>query len=171
MKKIIETSAIKKAGGFIGEFKKFISRGNVMDMAVGVIVGGAFTAIVNSLVSDILMPFIGMILAGVNFNNLGFTIPYGNKPYINLGGFLQAIITFLLTAMCVFILIKVLNSFNKKKEEPKPAEPVISDDVKLLTEIRDLLKNGNVEDAEKLSNETDKKAEDDKDFAAKATIS
>lgn len=140
--KLKDAKTLKKAGGFIGEFKTFISRGNVVDMAVGVIVGGAFTAIVNSLVNDMLMPFIGMILAGVNFSNLGFTIPWGNNPYINVGGFIQAIITFLLTALCVFILVKFLNSFHKKKEEPKPAEPVIPDDIKLLTEIRDLLKNG-----------------------------
>ncbi|NLZ45140.1 MAG: large-conductance mechanosensitive channel protein MscL [Clostridiales bacterium] len=144
---------MKKASGFIAEFKKFISRGNVIDMAVGVIVGGAFTAIVNSLVADMLMPVIGMVLAGVNFNDLGFTIPYGNEPYINVGGFLQAVITFLLTAFCVFILIKVINTLNKKKEEPKPA-PVISEDVKLLTEIRDLLKGASAETAVDVANLT-----------------
>ena len=76
---------LKGVGGVINEFKTFISRGNVLDMAVGVIVGGAFTSIVNSLVDDILMPFIGMILAGINFRSLGVTIPWGNRPYINIG--------------------------------------------------------------------------------------
>ena len=124
----------------LNEFKTFISRGNVLDMAVGVIVGGAFTSIVNSLVSDIFTPFLGMILAGINFDSLGVTIPWGNRPYINFGSFLQAIISFLLTAVCVFAIVKLVNSFHKKKEEePKPA-PAPDPQVVLLTEIRDLLK-------------------------------
>ncbi len=135
----------KKAGGamkkVLGEFKEFISRGNVMDMAVGLIVGTAFTAIVNSLVDDVLMPFIGMILAGVNFDSLGVTIPWGNKPFIAFGSFLNAVITFLLTALCVFLIVKVMNLFRRKKEEPeKPDEPEISREEALLTEIRDLLR-------------------------------
>ncbi len=131
---------VKGAGSLIGEFKAFISRGNVLDMAVGVIIGGAFTAIVNSLVADIFTPVIGMILVGVNFNNLGVTIPWGNKPYINFGSFIQNIITFLLTALCLFIIIKAINSF-KRKEEAKPAEPPKpTTDQLLLTEIRDLLR-------------------------------
>ncbi len=128
--------------GILNEFKAFISRGNVLDMAVGVIVGGAFTSIVNSLVDDILMPFIGMILAGVNFRSLGVTIPWGNRPYINIGNFLQAIITFVLTAMCVFMIVKFINFFHKK-EEPKKEEPKPSKEELLLTEIRDLLKEKN----------------------------
>ncbi len=128
--------------GILNEFKAFISRGNVLDMAVGVIVGGAFTSIVNSLVDDILMPFIGMILAGVNFRSLGVTIPWGNRPYINIGNFLQAIITFVLTAMCVFMIVKFINLFHKK-EEPKKEEPKPSKEELLLTEIRDLLKEKN----------------------------
>lgn len=131
---------VKGAGSLVGEFKAFISRGNVLDMAVGVIIGGAFTAIVNSLVADIFTPVIGMILVGVNFNNLGVTIPWGNKPYINFGSFIQNIITFLLTALCLFIIIKTINSF-KRKEEAKPAEPPKpTTDQLLLTEIRDLLR-------------------------------
>ncbi len=131
---------VKGAGSLIGEFKAFISRGNVLDMAVGVIIGGAFTAIVNSLVADIFTPVIGMILVGVNFNNLGVTIPWGNKPYINFGSFIQNIITFLLTALCLFIIFKAINSF-KRKEEAKPAEPPKpTTDQLLLTEIRDLLR-------------------------------
>lgn len=132
---------------FFDEFKEFISRGSVIDLAVGVVVGGAFTAIVNALVNNILMPFIGMILAGINFNNLVVVIPWGNHPVINFGAFISAIITFLITAFCVFLLIKAVNVFKniRKKEEPQEEEkeeetPV---DIALLTEIRDLLKEQN----------------------------
>ncbi len=138
--KNVAMTQVKNAGGLLAEFKTFISRGNVLDMAVGVIIGGAFTAIVNSLVSDILTPVIGTLLVGVNFNNLGITIPWGNQPYINFGSFIQNIITFLLTALCLFIIIKTINSF-KRKEEAKPAEPPKpTKEEELLTEIRDLLK-------------------------------
>ncbi|WP_298483071.1 large-conductance mechanosensitive channel protein MscL [uncultured Ruminococcus sp.] len=133
---------LKKAGGglksVIGEFKEFISKGNVLDMAVGLIVGSAFTAIVTSLVDDILMPFIGTVLAGINFSTLGITIPWGNHPFIAIGNFLNAVITFLLTALCVFIIVKVMNMF-RKKEEKKPEPPKPSKEEVLLTEIRDLL--------------------------------
>lgn len=129
-------TALKEKTGIVTEFKKFIARGNVLDMAVGVIVGGAFTSIVNSLVDDMLMPIIGMILAGVNFKSLGVTIPWGNEPYINIGNFLQAIITFFLTAFCVFIIVKIINTIHKK-ETPKPKP---TKEQELLTEIRDLLK-------------------------------
>ena len=133
-------SAVQGAGGFIKEFKEFISRGNVLDMAIGVIIGGAFTSIVNSLVDDILTPIIGTLLVGINFKNLGIRIPWGNNPYIDIGSFLQAIITFLLTALCLFMIIKFINTF-KRKEEEKPAEPPApSKEEVLLTEIRDLLK-------------------------------
>lgn len=141
----------KKKLGIINEFKTFISRGNVLDMAVGVIIGGAFTSIVNSLVKDIFTPFLGMILAGINFNSMGVTIPWGNKPYINFGSFFQAIISFLLTAICVFAIVKIMNIIKDnaekiahrkkqeeeeaKKEEPKPDPQIV-----LLTEIRDMLK-------------------------------
>lgn len=125
------------------EFKEFISRGNVLDMAVGVIVGGAFTAIVNSLVNDIFTPFLGMILAGINFDSLGVTIPWGNQPYINFGSFIQSVVSFLLTALCVFLLVKAINSFRRKKEEPEPEPepeaPPAPTAEELLTEIRDLL--------------------------------
>ena len=129
-----------KAFSLMKEFKEFISRGNVLDMAVGVIVGGAFTSIVNSLVGDIFTPFLGMILAGVNFNALGVTIPWGNRPFINFGSFIQAIISFLLTALCVFAIVTLVNGFHrKKKEEPAPP-PKPDPQLVLLTEIRDLLK-------------------------------
>lgn len=138
-----------KKKSIIAEFKEFIARGNVVDMAVGVIIGGAFTSIVNSLVNDIFTPFLGMILAGVNFDSLGITIPWGNRPYINIGNFIQCIISFLLTAICVFAIVKVINAvrnntLGKKKEEPKPEapkpEPAPTKEELLLAEIRDLLK-------------------------------
>lgn len=141
-KKMLGTAkgAAKNAGGLAKEFKEFISKGNVLDMAVGVIIGGAFTAIVNSLVNDIFTPLIGTVLAGVNFNNLGITIPWGNQPYINFGSFIQNVISFLLTAVCLFAVIKFINAFKRKQEE-KPAEPPKPTvDQELLTEIRDLLK-------------------------------
>lgn len=131
----------EKGAGFFGEFKKFIARGNVIDMAVGVIIGGAFTAIVNSLVNDILMPVIGMLLVGIDFKKLSVTIPWGNEPVILFGSFIQAIITFLLTALCVFLLVKFINALHKKKPAA-PAAPAA--DVVLLTEIRDLLKNSTI---------------------------
>ena len=101
--------------GFIHEFKEFISRGNVVDLAVGVIVGGAFTSIVNSLVNDIFTPVIGMILAGINFNDLGITIPWGNRPYINIGSFIQAIVSFLITAFCIFLIVKFIQEKGRRK--------------------------------------------------------
>lgn len=139
----------KKSGGFIKEFKTFISRGNVMDLAVGVIIGGAFTAIVNSLVNDILMPLIGLIMAGINVKGWVVTLPWtigedAAPVQILFGSFIQAIITFFLTALCVFIIVKIINAFRdkaKKKEEEKPAAPPApSKEEVLLTEIRDLLK-------------------------------
>ncbi len=130
----------KKAFTLAKEFKDFISRGNVLDMAVGVIVGGAFTSIVNSLVNDIFTPFLGMLLAGVNFDTLVVAIPWGNNPQLLFGNFIQAIISFLLTALCVFIIVKMVNGFHrKKKEEPAPP-PKPDPQIVLLTEIRDLLK-------------------------------
>lgn len=125
---------------FFDEFKHFIARGNVIDLAVGMIVGSAFTAIVSSLVDDMLMPLLGAILGGINLSNLRLTIPWslnGDKPVIYYGQFLQAIINFLLIAFCIFLLIKLINKFVKKKEAA-PAKP--TKDQELLTEIRDLLK-------------------------------
>ena len=110
----------------------------LVNMAVGLIVGSAFTAIVNSLVDDILMPVIGTVLVGINFSSLGITIPWGNHPFIAIGSFLNTIITFLLTALCVFLIVKTMNIFRRKQEE-KPAPPKPSKEEQLLTEIRDLL--------------------------------
>lgn len=125
---------------FFDEFKKFIARGNVIDLAVGMIVGSAFTAIVTSLVDDMLMPILGAILGGINLSRLTLTIPWslnGDNPVIYYGQFLQAIINFVLIAFCVFLIIKLINKFTHKKEAA-PAKP--TKDQELLTEIRDLLK-------------------------------
>ncbi len=137
-----------KKHSFIEEFKKFISRGNVMDLAVGIIIGTAFTAIVKSLVNDIIMPFIGLILGGVNFTHLQLVLRKATetKPALALtyGTFIQAVIDFLLIALVVFILMKQINKMRAKKEKeatpPPKAEPVIPQEVILLTEIRDVLK-------------------------------
>ena len=122
------------------EFKEFISRGNVMDMAVGIIIGGAFTAIVGSLVADIIGPIIGMILGGVNFSELAVQVGEATLTY---GNFIQAIINFLIIAWVVFMIVKSMNKM-KKKEEEKPAEPEAPaeppEDIVLLREIRDSLK-------------------------------
>jgi large conductance mechanosensitive channel len=116
------------------EFRDFINRGNVIDLAVAVIIGGAFTAIVNSLVNDIIMPLIGIILGGVDFSAIVLTV--GNAQ-VGLGNFIQAIINFLIIAWVVFLMVRAINRMSRKKEEAPAAPPA---DVVLLTEIRDLLK-------------------------------
>ena len=120
--------------GLIGEFKEFINKGNVMDLAVAMIIGAAFTAIVNSLVNDIIMPIIGMIIGGIDFSSLKVTVGTAELTY---GNFISAIISFLAIAFTVFILVKNINKF--KKEEPAEEEATPAD-IELLTEIRDLLK-------------------------------
>ena len=123
----------------VNEFKTFISRGNVVDMAVGVIVGGAFGKIVTSLVNDVLMPLIGTIMGGVNFSSLSIKIKEATIAY---GMFVQTIIDFLIIAASIFVMVKVFEKF-KHKEEVKVEvieEPKKSDEVLLLEEIRDLLK-------------------------------
>lgn len=123
---------------FIEEFKAFAVKGNVLDMAVGVIIGGAFTSIVNSLVADVFTPVLGMITGGIDFSGLSFGIL---DAQIMIGNFLNAVISFLLTAFCVFLIVKAINKITKKKEEePAPAPEPSAEEV-LLTEIRDLLKN------------------------------
>ncbi len=124
----------------IEEFKKFAMRGNVIDLAVGIIIGGAFGKIVSSIVADVIMPPIGLLIGGVNFTDLKITIKDPDVA-INYGNFLQATFDFIIIAFAVFMLIKLINRVNSKKEEEKPVEKVVSEDVKLLTEIRDLLKN------------------------------
>lgn len=130
----------EKTKGFIAEFKQFIARGNVMDMAVGVIVGGAFKAIADSLTADIIMPIIGIFVIENSFADLSLTV---GTAVITYGNFIQAVLNFLIMALVVFCLVKGINRFHRKKEEapaapPAPAEP--SEEEKLLMEIRDLLK-------------------------------
>lgn len=126
---------------FISEFKEFIAKGDVMSMAVGIIIGGAFTAIVSSLVGDIITPLLGIIIGGIDFT--GIVLSVGQSD-IMVGNFIQTVITFLLTALVIFSIIKAFNNFLKKKEESEqpasPAEP--PEEVKLLIEIRDLLSKG-----------------------------
>lgn len=120
----------------VNELKEFISRGNVVDMAVGVIIGGAFGKIVTSLVNDILMPLIGTLLGGLNFSSLTIDV---NDATIAYGAFIQAVVDFLIIAFCIFMMIKLFEKF-KRKEEEKPTSPVKSDETLLLEEIRDILK-------------------------------
>lgn len=120
------------------EFKKFIMRGNILDLAIGVVMGTAFGKIVSSLVADIIMPLVGLIMGGVSFKDLSITIRDTSIAY---GLFIQNIIDFLIIAICMFTVIKVMAAFHRKKEEPKKEEePKKSDEVVLLEEIRDLLK-------------------------------
>lgn len=125
-----------KSGKTIKEFKEFISKGNVIDLAVGVIIGGAFSKIVSSLVNDIIMPLIGIVIGGINLTNL--TLKLGDAT-VNYGVFLQNILDFLIVALCIFIFVKIINKFNRKKETPT-APPKKDDKTILLEEIRDLLK-------------------------------
>lgn len=119
------------------EFKAFAMRGNVIDLAVGVVIGGAFGTIVSSLVGDIIMPIIGVLTGGVDFSGLAVTV---GKATVSYGKFIQAVFVFVIVAFSLFMVIKGMNSM-KKKEEEKPAQPAEpSADIKLLTEIRDLLK-------------------------------
>ena len=125
------------------EFKAFVMRGNVVDMAVGVIIGGAFGKIVTSLVNDIFMPIIGMILGNVNFSSLeiklGEPVEGVEQAAIKYGMFIQEIVNFIIIALCIFMVIKVINKMQKKKEEaPAPAPEPTKEEV-LLTEIRDAL--------------------------------
>ena len=145
-----------KDTGFIAEFKQFIARGNVMDMAVGVIIGGAFGKISTSLVNDVIMPAVSMLTGGVDFSNWKIVlkaavanadgvIDPATEVAIRYGSFLATIIDFLIIAFVVFCLIKFLNGLHRKKKEDAPAAPPAppepSAEEKLLTEIRDLLKN------------------------------
>jgi len=123
---------------FMQEFKDFAMRGNVMDLAVGVIVGGAFSAITTSLINDIIMPFIGIFVSEASFSDLTVTI---GSAVITYGNFIQAILNFLIMAFVVFCLVKAVNRLSRKKDEaPPPPPPEPSNEEKLLTEIRDLLK-------------------------------
>ena len=125
----------------IKEFREFITRGNVMDLAVAVIIGAAFTAIVTSLVDDIIMPIIGVLMGGVDFTSLAIQVGDATIMY---GNFIQAIINFLIIALVIFLMVKAINSASKQvtgpEEEAAEEEPEPDVEVELLTEIRDLLK-------------------------------
>ena len=128
----------------VDEFKAFVMRGNVVDMAVGVIIGGAFGKIVTSLVNDIFMPIIGMVLGNVNFTSLeiklGEPVEGAEQAAIRYGMFIQEIVNFLIIALCIFMFIKLITKIQKKKDEtPAPAPEPTKEEV-LLTEIRDALK-------------------------------
>ena len=150
-------SAPEKKKSFMGEFKTFIARGNVMDMAVGVIIGGAFGKISTSLVNDVIMPLISVLTGGVDFSNWKIVlkaaagadgaIDASTEIAIRYGAFLATILDFLIIAFAVFLMLKAINGFHdklKKAEEEAPAKepvpPEPSNEEKLLTEIRDLLK-------------------------------
>ena len=151
----LNLDAVKKRLGIIGEFKEFAMRGNVVDLAVGVIIGAAFGKIVTSLVSDVLMPPIGKAMGGVNFSDLfisldsGKTLPGGapiksladaktaGAAVIAYGSFINTIIDFVIVAFCIFMVVKIMNKINTKPPPPPP-EPTAQE--KLLVEIRDLLK-------------------------------
>lgn len=152
---------MKKKMKWIDEFKEFISRGSVMDLAVGIIIGSAFTAIVTSFVNDILMPVIGLLLGKINFTNLRFVIVAASEGVeevaINYGNFLQRTIDFLLTAFAVFMIIKLVNQLHrvtelKKHKEVKNEEPVAKEEeyITLLKEIRDTLKQEKKQSAPKV---------------------
>lgn len=128
------------------EFKEFISKGNVLDLAVGVVMGSAFSGIVTSLVNDIIMPFVGLLIGGIDFSGMKATV---GKASIMYGNFIQNIVNFLIIAMSIFVFIKFINRLSKKvkKEEEKAAEKKEDPQTKLLEEIRDELKKSNKKSA------------------------
>lgn len=142
----------KKAKGFINEFKEFAMRGNVIDLAVGVVIGGAFNKIVSSLVNDVIMPQIGVLTGGVNFTDLAIVLKPaengGDAVLLKYGSFIQNIVDFLIIALSIFIFIKVINKLKEKREkqvddsieETEEVEKLTKEE-ELLTEIRDLLKS------------------------------
>ena len=140
MKKVkVEKEKILKQGTkTLSEFKAFIARGNVIDMAVGVIIGGAFGKIVTSIVNDILMPVIGAIIGGIDFTNLSLKI---GEATITYGNFIQNVIEFLIIAACIFFIVKIIEKITKKDEKEEIVEEIKKDEkIQLLEEIRDLLK-------------------------------
>ncbi len=130
--------------GMVQEFKEFAVKGNVVDMAVGVIIGGAFGKIVSSLVTDVVMPPIGVLIGGVDFSKLAFTLQEATATapavVISYGRFIQTVVDFTIVAAVIFMVIKGINSMKKKAAETTPTIPVIPAQEVLLTEIRDLLK-------------------------------
>lgn len=140
-KKISKEDVVKKGSKTLVEFKEFISKGNVVDLAVGVIIGSAFGKIVTSMVEDILMPIIGVIIGGIDFSNLSLTV---GDAVIKYGNFVQNIIDFLIVAACIFFFVKVVVKFNKKEEIVVKVEEKKDEKIALLEEIRDLLKEKNI---------------------------
>lgn len=145
MKKRINLEETKeKSKQFWDDFKKFAFKGNMVDLALAVVIGGAFGKIVSSLVNDIIMPLLGMMLGNINFKELTFTFPKMvggmNGVTLSYGMFIQNVIDFMLVALSMFLVVKLLTKFQRKKEEAPapPAEPSVEE--KLLTEIRDILK-------------------------------
>lgn len=145
----------------VNEFKEFISRGNVIDLAVGIIMGSAFTSIVNSLVNDLVMPIIGILFGGIDFTSLRIVIREASdgveEAAIYYGNFIQNVVDFILIALVIFLLVKAINSLHRKKEEPAeeptPEEP--AEEVLLLREIRDELKSAQltkIESTEEVEN-------------------
>jgi large conductance mechanosensitive channel len=137
-KEIKKEEILKKGSSTLKEFKEFISKGNVLDMAVGVIIGSAFGKIVTSIVNDILMPLLGIIIGGLDFSGLTLTVGDAKIAY---GTFIQNVIDFLIVAVCIFILVKFISKFTKKEEPKKEEAPKKDEQVVLLEEIRDLLKS------------------------------
>lgn len=127
----------------MSEFKDFAMRGNVMDMAVGIVIGGAFGKIVSSFVNDVLMPPIGMLMGGVNFTDLSMTLKEASGEVaavtMNYGSFIQTLVDFIIIAFAIFMVVKAMNSMKKKEEEAPAAPPKPSAEETLLTEIRDAL--------------------------------
>jgi len=127
------------------EFKKFAMRGNVVDMAVGIVIGGAFGKIVSSFVADVLMPPIGIALGGVDFTDLAITLKEGTAEaeavMLNYGSFIQSVVDFLIIAFAIFMVVKAMNSMQKEEEEAPAAPPEPSKEEVLLTEIRDALRS------------------------------
>lgn len=130
--------------GMVSEFKKFAMKGNVVDMAVGIIIGAAFGKIVSSFVNDVLMPPLGILLGGMDFKDLAFTIKEaaGDQAAVtlNYGNFIQTAIDFIIIAFAIFMMIKAMNRLSRKEEEAPAAPPKPTPEQELLTEIRDLLK-------------------------------
>ena len=148
--KLPSNAVTEKGGAFIGEFKAFIARGNVIDLAVGIVIGTAFTNIVNSLVKDVIMPPIGLLTGGVDFSNLFINLSSGTyaslaeaqqagAATINVGLFINTVINFVIVAFAIFVLVKQINRFHKKEEAAVAPTPPPRSEV-LLEEIRDLLK-------------------------------
>lgn len=134
----MEVLGLKK---IIKEFKEFAVKGNAMELAIGVVIGSAFGKIVTSLVEDIIMPLVGLLIGGIDFTNLKFTMNFSEKASVSIkyGNFIQAAVNFLIISFSIFLFIKLINKF-KKKEEVVKEESKMSNEEVLLTEIRDLLR-------------------------------